>query len=272
MNDIKKRDKAVFIRELFRPGRVILVLLAFALLAINTSATWPIAALILTLGVATFTAYQASIPRRFRDRRFLSHWTACQDRLQRFESALRALKKRGIADLEDLPKNIKGLSSTLYVALRRADQVAHEIAASEGWLTSHHGPALVPSSDVQAQELYRMADRNVAEYRQNIQSVLGGVQRTEAQAIVFVTTLDSLRVKMLGYRLTGRSPELASDDFLQSIVEAKMQLDAIDKALDELELTPFPKTVTLAPTFRDLPPIPNHPVEHRPDTHEEQKS
>ncbi|MCH8978594.1 MAG: hypothetical protein IH945_05050, partial [Armatimonadetes bacterium] len=29
-------------------------------------------------------------------------------------------------------------------------------------------------------------------------------------------------------------------EFMQAMTEAKMQLDSIDKALDELELTPFP--------------------------------
>lgn len=268
MIDIRKRDRAVFIRELFRPGRVMLVMLTGILLMMNQSSIWPYAAFILALGVVIFRAHQASIPRRFRDRRFLSHWNACEERLRRFDSALKELRRRGIADLQDLPTNVHQIYESLYVALRRADQVSHEITASEGWLTNHPGASPAPSNDRQAQELYRMADRNVAEYRQQIQAVVGGVQRTEAQAIVFVTTLDTLRVKMLGYRLTGRSPEMASDDFMQSIVEAKMQLDAIDKALDELELTPFPKTVTLAPTT-GLPPLPNHPLEKGESADEE---
>jgi hypothetical protein len=69
---------------------------------------------------------------------------------------------------------------------------------------------------------------------------MGGVERTEAQAAVFTTTLDTLRMRMLGHRLAGRSPELAHTEFLQAMTEARMQLDSIDKALDELELTPFP--------------------------------
>jgi len=272
MNDIQRRDRAVFIRELVRPGRILLLLFSAALVAINGFIPWLLVAIALALLVAVITAWQASIPKRFRERRFLGHWRACEDRLRRFDSALRALKKRGIADLEDLPRNVEGLSSTLYIALRRADQVAHEISTSEGWLTTPHGPTAPPSADAQAQELYRMADRNVAEYRQHIQAVLGGVQRTEAQAIVFVTTLDTLRVKMLGYRLTGRSPEVASDEFLQSVIEAKMQLAAIDQALDELELTHFPKTITIVPDKPHLPPIPNHPPDSTTESHEEQSS
>jgi hypothetical protein len=45
---------------------------------------------------------------------------------------------------------------------------------------------------------------------------------------------------MLGHRLAGKTPELAHTEFLQALTEARMQLDSIDKALDELELTPFP--------------------------------
>jgi len=67
-----------------------------------------------------------------------------------------------------------------------------------------------------------------------------------------MTTLDSLRMKLIGYRLVGRSPELATQDFLDSIAEARAQLQAIDTALDELDLGHYPKTISVVP-----PPIPD---------------
>jgi hypothetical protein len=164
--------------------------------------------------------------------------------------------------LHDLPVTVQAVGSTLYFALRRADIVVREVTTSEGWLMAvqhHTGPI---SPDQKAQELYRLADKNIAEYRQHYQTVMSGVERTEAQAAVFTTTLDTLRMRMLGHRLAGRSPELAHTEFLQAMTEARMQLDAIDKALDELELTPFPGTdedwLDSMKSLDGPPPVPDH--------------
>jgi hypothetical protein len=118
-------------------------------------------------------------------------------------------------------------------------------------------PGIV-THDRQAQELYRIADKNIAEYRQRFQAVMAGVERTEAQAAVMTTTLDTLRIKMLGYRLVGRDPDAPTQEFLAALAEARMQLDSIDTALSELELTPFPKTITVMPE-RDQTPRPGPP-------------
>ncbi len=253
--EIRRRNTEVFVRSLINPGRLIVIALACMMFTVNFSFWVPIGA-ILVIGAVAYTAYESSIPRRFRDRRFLQHWTACHDRLKRFDQAVKALHKRKIASLEDLPKNIHQLAETLYVALRRADQVAYEVHQSEGKVPPPVGGTTgLTSEDRQAQELYRVADRNLAEYRRSMQSVMGGIHRTEAQAVVFVTTLDTLRVKMLGHRITGRNIDTESSEFLHSIVEAKMQLDAIDKALEEIELTPCPKTVTI---LESPPPVPTH--------------
>jgi hypothetical protein len=67
-----------------------------------------------------------------------------------------------------------------------------------------------------------------------------------------MTTLDTLRMKMLGYRLVGKSPELSSQDFLEALNEAKLQLSAIDTALEELELGPYPQMIASMP-----PPVPD---------------
>jgi hypothetical protein len=60
-----------------------------------------------------------------------------------------------------------------------------------------------------------------------------------------MTTLDSVRVKMLGYRLVGRSPELATHEFLSAIAEARAQLQSIDTALDELDLSHYPRQISV---------------------------
>lgn len=251
MNDIQRRDRKLFLQALIEPGPVIVLaivcLFIYGISHITSRFPWyTISAGYLTaFGIHTWSAWQRSIKRRFRDRKFASLWESCTERLHRFDEALNQMRKRQIASFEDMPRNVHALALSLYQALRRADTVYAEIRKSEGWMMGHPPPLVPPASDPQAQELYRMADRNIAEYRQNYSSVISGVQRTEAQAAVFTTTLDSMRMKMLGYRLVGNSPEVASRDFMESMAEAKIQLMAIDKALEELELVPFPRTITL---------------------------
>ncbi|MEI8282072.1 MAG: hypothetical protein WCG75_06690, partial [Armatimonadota bacterium] len=64
---------------------------------------------------------------------------------------------------------------------------------------------------------------------------------------VFMTTLDNLRVKMLGYRLIGKNPSLNSEEFLSVLAEARAQLSAIDKALEDLDLSHYPTTIAVIP-------------------------
>jgi len=198
------------------------------------------------IGLWAAFAHQESLTKRFRHRRFQVLWESSCDRLAKFHSAVKQLRSHGIADLSEMPRTIQRVAEAMYCALRRADLVFGEIEASEGWMVQPP-PSGAMHSDAQAMELYRIADKNIAEYRQQLRAVLSGVQRTEAQAAVFTTTLDTLRVKMLSYRLTSRSPDMPNDDFLESLTEAKMQLQAIDRALEEIELTPFPKSLTVLP-------------------------
>ncbi|MEJ5171286.1 MAG: hypothetical protein WHU10_09880, partial [Fimbriimonadales bacterium] len=120
-------------------------------------------------------------------------------------------------------------------------------------------------TDPQAKELYRIADRNIAEYRKLYDAVMAGVSRTEAQAAVFMTTLDTLRVKMLGYRLVDKSPEVPSQDFLEALGEARLQLDAIDKALEELDFSHLPKLIAVE-SGRSASEVLEEPEEQRQST------
>jgi hypothetical protein len=261
MDDIRRQDLHLFLKELLAPGRVIVSVIAglfFYMFWKTTSGfesgiptrawiTW--FAILIAHGSL---AWSASVKRRFLNKRFEALWNGCLDRLTRFEEVLKKLRKEQVADLHEMPKTVRNVAGSLYGALRRSDMIAHEVHSSEQGL--YGGPPVwhAPSHDAQSKELYRIADKNIAEYKQRFEAVMAGVQRTEAQSAVYMTTLDTLRMKMLGYRLVGRSPELSSQDFLEALSEAKLQLAAIDSALEELELGPYPVMIAAMP-----PPLPD---------------
>lgn len=242
MEDVRRRDRQLWLREMVDPQRLPLVALGviglFVMSRFMPDRVW-LAAL---MGAAAWIgfSYLGSIQRRFHDPRFASQWRACEDRLRRFDEVLKQMRKEEIADFSEMPATVHRLGQTIYVALRRADWIAHEVAQGERSL-QHAPPSRHRVHDPQSQEMYRLADKNLAEYRLRMRGVLSGVQRTEAQTAVFVTTLDTLRARMMGYRLAGRSPDLPHDDFLDSIHEVRAQLDSIDTALSELELQAYPR-------------------------------
>lgn len=266
MDDIRRQDIKLFLKEMIAPARVVFsgVIGLFAFMFLQVQAMFSSPELLLKLFIVwtgillvhSITAYNAAARRRFLSKRFESLWNGCRDRLNRFEEVLKKLRRDQIADLQEMPKTIRRVADSLYLALRRADMIAHEVHATEQGLYAAPPVWTAPSQDPQSKELYKIADRNIAEYRQRFDAVMAGVQRTEAQSAVYMTTLDTLRMKMLGYRLVGKSPEMSSQDFLEALTEAKLQLNAIDTALEELELGPYPSMVAainpLAP-----PPIPD---------------
>lgn len=241
MDDIRRIDRRLLIHELTRPIHFVALFpiiwwLGDSLFEGSRSSLAPFVFLCLVGGLIVYKAQKAAHARRFSSSRFKALWDACRDRWQRFNEAERALRTHQVAAFEELPSTVEKIAWSLYAALRRADVTTTEIAKSEGWLLCG-SPQLSapPPSDPTAQALYRLADRNIAEYRTHYSAVLARVQRAEAQAAVFTTTLDTLRVRMLGHRLSGKSPELDSQDFMHSITEAKLQLGAIDRALEELD-------------------------------------
>jgi len=251
VTDIARRDRQVFVRELLSANTILAVMALGGVgwLVFWITQKWLPASILVGVGVGltVVAAYRRSVGKRFRNQRFLALWHGCQERIRRFESGMRDLSRSGVAQLSELPTTIHSLADELYVALRRADDIEHEVGRSEGWLASQMRHGLVAPRDPQAQELYRVADQNIAEYRRHLDSVMAGVKRAEAQAAVFMTTLDTLRIRMLGHRFGGRAIEADSQQFLEAVTEARMQLDAIDKALDEIAATPFPEKISVMP-------------------------
>lgn len=257
MDDIRRQDLRLFWREVVEPWRLIVAVVGLGLVYGMAQTMHSIA--FLAFGVVMIPAihgivsWNASERKRFYENRMRALWMGCKDRLERLEEILKKMRRDQIADLRDMPVTIRAVADSLYLALRRADTIAHEIQASERGVISQPPSWLSASSDPQSQELYRLADRNIAEYRAQYAGVMAGVQRTEAQSAVFMTTLDSLRMKIHGYRLVGRSPELASHDFLEALAEARMQLQSIDTALEELDFGHYPKTISVV----QPPPLPD---------------
>lgn len=243
-------------REILAPGRLIVsALIALAIWIVFAQANGDgaktlVGLIFLALGHTT-VAMQAAERRKWSSPRFAALWAGCEDRMDRFEEVLKRMRKDQLADLSEMPATIRKVSFSLYEALRRADIVAVEVEATEKGLG---GPPAwdAAARDPQSAELFRLADRNIAEYRGHFAAVMAGVGRTEAQSAVFMTTLDSLRMKLIGHRLVGRSPELGTGDFLTALAEARTQLQAIDTALDELDLGHYPKTISVVP-----PPLPD---------------
>lgn len=250
MDEIKQRDRELYRKELLKVGSMpfFLILLTgvFAVVWRNFLPTFPaflLYALVMSLiiGAHIRTSYEASVRRRFHFGRLGALWTQCEERLTMLKEATDKLAKSQIAELTEMPNVIDRVAKTLYIALRRSDIVLQELSQSEGpmmqKILTGANPTGSIAENVEAKQLYGIADRNVAEYKRSYASVLHGVQVAEAQAAVFITTLDALRVKMLSYRITGKSPQLPQAEFIGAMKEAKMQLECIDKALDELDIS-----------------------------------
>ena len=250
MDELKRQDLRRFGLGLLRWPSVGLWLAGLALLAFVVTRGYAGSAPSL-VAVAVFLAFAAETARKwsraheFRNPKLRYLWKTCEERLERFEDARRRHRKTDLPELTEMPRTIGSVAKNLRLALRRADVLLKEVEQSEGVYGGYAPPVIgAPVSpellaDKDTNTLYRLADRNVAEYRSGLSALLGGVARTEAQATVFATTLDTLRLKMLGHRLGTRRPEMETEEFVGSVIEAKAQMDAIDRALEDLELGVF---------------------------------
>lgn len=239
-SEITARDTAVFKKELLRFSRIARLFIV-AGIAMAIASIGGFAPLIAAVGMLCFTlmevgnAYRDSKAKRFIDPRIGEIWAQCKDRVDRLKSSLGGMKQKGVADLTELPKTVDKLADDIYHALRRADLVIFEASESERNLSHPTSYTLPRVPDQHSQELLQVAERNIAEYKSHMNKVLSGVQRTEAQAMVFITTLDTLRARMLGYTANTKISEVNNAEFLSVVKEARMQFDAIDKALIELD-------------------------------------
>ena len=257
MDDLRRHDRERLVREALAPGLIVMNLgIALAIWTVFAQAqgrpAYALAAWVFLLIGHYGVAMQAAERKKWSHPRMASLWAGCEDRMARFEEVLRRMRKDQLADLSEMPATIRRVSASIYAALRRADIVATEVEATEKGLAGRPPVWDAATHDPQSRELYGLADRNIAEYRGHFAAVMAGVQRAEAQSAVFMTTLDSLRMRLIGYRLVGRSPEVGTHDFLEALAEARTQLQAIDTALDELDLGHYPKTISTVP-----PPIPD---------------
>jgi hypothetical protein len=249
--EIRRADIRIFWRESLRANRIILHLLFLFvcwLISLGTSPWFLLFAFVCSMGVHYVLGDAAAKRKRFINSRFSGLWNGCRERFESFEDGISKLRRADIAQFEELPNTVRDLAMTIYNALRRADILFEEVLQSEGVDRMRPGVPMFKPTDPQAQELYRIAEKNLGEYRSHYNELMAGIQRTEAQATVFMTTLDNLRVKMLGYRLIGRNPSMSSEEFLSVLAEARAQLSAIDRALDELDLSHYPKTVAVVPS------------------------
>lgn len=258
MNEIVRRDREILIRALVQPSRVIgygAVFLFGLYIARQNLLSGNFQILLLGLGTSLLAAvkYGTDCAREANANRFINKhyealWLEASNRISRLNDALKQMGKDRLGDLTVLPVTVRNVGDSVYVALRRADMIYSEIEKSEGSLphSTHLRSGRHPASDEHVQELYRQADRNIAEYRQRFSGIYGALQRCEAQAAVFVTTLDNLRIRILGYRLMGRTPEIEMSEFKLAMDEAKMQLEAVDTALSELDYNSLPGSVAHA--------------------------
>jgi len=255
MEDIKRQDLKVFLREFLAFPRMLITLCmmifigalyrldhASAYIWVRVICIW-----IVMIGGSAVHAYNVSLGHRFINSRYRDLWQGCQDRLARFNVVLKKLRKEQIADLQEMPATVERIAKSLYIALRKADFISNEVLKTERDMLSKPPAWQADAKDPQARELFRIADKNIAEYRQQYSGVMAGVERAEAQSAVYMSTLDTLRMKMLGYRLVGKAPEMPSHEFLEALSEAKLQLRAIDTALEELELGQYPKQISVMP-------------------------
>lgn len=262
MDEIKRRDRAVFRNECLNFGRLVwqvpVLLIIYTVFRVNPL----IGSVAFFFHISAFLLYcfGESVKKRFIHESLRRVWKEVDDRANRFDVAAQKLKTQH--NLPEMAKTVARLRESLYTALRKADLVLHEIMSSEKSVHSNmistpppllHGQG---ARDSIASELYQIADKNVAEYRQLYSAVMASVQRTEAQAAVYITTLDTMRVKMLGYRLSTKNPSLEKDDFVSQMGEAKSQLQAIDTALDEIEMDPFKLAQSTEFLSSAPPPIP----------------
>lgn len=190
----------------------------------------------LTLGAIKGRA--DAMRKRFKNPHYLHLYTVANERYLQLRSDLQKSRGADHSEVSRLLPLMEQVLNTVYLSLRQADAVMVEVALTER--PGHLLPMVRPeqpglSRDQQVQELYQLADRNIAEYRQNIERLTRSVRRTEAQAEVFVTTVDVLRARLLTLRLGAADQTGKHQEFVAALHQAKSQLEDVDRSLRELD-------------------------------------
>lgn len=256
MFDLEEIDRKSYLRELKRHIPYFVLTAVFVVLAVVAWEEFPLAlALILT---SIFSAYatlhaakKKALAKRFKNPYFELRWNNCKDRVERFNSLMKSVPQTRNGALTEVPRTIETVSTELYRTLRTADIVAEELRVSEGMHynepikneTTYAGGGYVP--DRQSNELWVAADKNRAEYLQRIKNVQVSIVRSDAQVEVFLTAMDALRLNLMGLKLTPSRDDHSSYALLSSMAEVKLQMASITSALEELDFSIYPKTISV---------------------------
>jgi hypothetical protein len=244
MLEVRKNDLRNLLTALLSPYRLLWLGLTcyLAWLFFNMSGFFEYFSILLLglgMGIYATNTWVAFDKKRFKNRRHADLWDGVKDRHRRFRQAIKRAPKHLGGNLTELPKSIDQTSKHLYLSLRKADLVLHEITKSEGDAGVLSLRFQVWSQDPETSELYVLADKNVADYRRQYDALMSRITRTEGQCALFISVLDSLRVQLLGHRLSSPEPIPTQKEFINVMKEMQLQLDSINKALSELDM-PMP--------------------------------
>jgi len=187
-------------------------------------------------------AYVQTKKNPFESAQILYVWNEAKDRISRLEAAIREQKKVLGVDMSDLLVTVRRVHQSLFNALRNADDLADELTKSErsiGPIANAPPAAPIAGSGPETNRLLQIAEKQRAEYLKTHNSLHDSVSRTIAEARVFVTTLDNVRIRLLGYRMINMSDDFGREEFLHSLTEVKTSLDSMDKSLGEINLDPY---------------------------------
>ncbi|GMV37287.1 MAG: hypothetical protein AMXMBFR61_17950 [Fimbriimonadales bacterium] len=249
-NSMSERERAelkLFLRTLGRAGPIVVGL---SLTLLSAGCLLPmmvvqlggsVAALLVpvALGFAgwTLSALLSRANYRFQNSHYKVLWDRVQDRVRRFERAYRKSPRVLKETLSETPDSVHRLVDAMYLALLRADAVRHMLEGLEPWDAPVRGMRFEPPAlDEQARTLYDLARKSRSDYREQYQKMLAGVERTEAQVDLLVSSLDNLRLRLLDHRVTGSKVEMPSDELIESLQRHQSELTALEKAVDEVDL------------------------------------
>lgn len=248
MTELRKKDRELWIRESFLGRGAIFTLGSVAVAAFLywvsqqgvalVGMPWQALAVILTFGIGggMYVGFQAMKDQAFRISTLRKLWEDSEDALHRLDQSLKDIKKEQLQELAELSQSMKDVSEQLFWSLRRADHVMCTVARTEAGRPER--PArdrALRHLDRETQEMFQIADRNLNDYRRMRGQLDAMVRRVEAQAEVFITTVETLRMHIHRIRLSTLDQSRARPQFVDAIVAAQRELKLIDRTLRELE-------------------------------------